>query len=446
MATFRRRPLSEVLGPRGYVRGPFGSALVRGELQDHGIPVYEQQHAITGTREFRYFSDERKLKELSRFQVRPNDLIVSCSGTVGSISVIQPDDPLGIISQALLILRPRTDLVLPEFLFYFLSTREGKHAITQASHGSVQVNIAPRGVVEQIEMPVPSLTEQHAIVDTLGAFDAKIDLNHRMSQILESMARALFKSWFVDFDPVRAKAEGRDLGIPRHLSSLFPAALVDSELGPIPEGWHIEALGSHVTVERGVSYGGAGLGSGDLPMHNLNSVYEGGGYKDGGIKFYAGEYRPRHVAQPGDLIVANTEQGHHRLLIGYAAIVPSRYPNGLFSHHLYRVQALDESPLSSEYLCWLLNSDVMHETVSGYANGTTVNMLPIAGLQRPPVCVPPEDLIRAFTSFVKEIRLRSEVAFRSGITLAAFRDRLLPGLLSGALVVGEVLGQSGGEL
>jgi type I restriction enzyme S subunit len=254
-----------------------------------------------------------------------------------------------------------------------------------------------------------------------------------MSQTLESMARALFKSWFVDFDPVRAKSEGRDPGLPQHLARLFPADFVDSEIGPIPDGWRVEALGSHVTSARGVSYNGSGLASGGMPMHNLNSVYEGGGYKDAGIKFYAGEHRPQHVARPGDLIVANTEQGHHRLLIGYAAIVPDRYPTGLFSHHLYRVQAVDGSPLSSEFLCWLLNSDVMHETVSGYANGTTVNMLPLAALQRTRTCVPPEQLIRAFTAFCRQLRRRSEGAFDSCMALAALRDAQLARLVSGDL-------------
>jgi len=198
MAVFERKPLGEALGERGYIRGPFGSALVRGELLQQGIPVYEQQHAITGTREFRFFIGEDKFKELSRFQVRPHDLIVSCSGTVGRISIIQPGDPMGIISQALLILRPDTKEILPKFLYYFLNTREGQHSLTQASHGSVQTNIAPRAVVEQIGVPVPSLPEQEAIAKVLGALDEKIEMNRGINETLETIALAMFKSWFVD--------------------------------------------------------------------------------------------------------------------------------------------------------------------------------------------------------------------------------------------------------
>ena len=156
-----------------------------------------------------------------------------------------------------------------------------------------------------------------------------------MNQTLEAMASAIFQDWFVNFGPVRAKLEGREPYLPPELWALFPDRLVDSELGEIPEGWGVKALGDCIDVARGLSYKGAGLGSTGIPMHNLNSVYEGGGYKDDGIKYYNGDFQERHVTRPGDLLVTNTEQGHDRLLIGFAAIVPKRFgDNGLFSHHL----------------------------------------------------------------------------------------------------------------
>ena len=97
--------LGEILAEKGYIRGPFGSALKRGEMIDKGIPVYEQQQAIYNTRNFRYFISEKKFNKLKRFQLKTHDLIISCSGTVGRISIINKDDPKGIISQALLTLR-----------------------------------------------------------------------------------------------------------------------------------------------------------------------------------------------------------------------------------------------------------------------------------------------------------------------------------------------------
>jgi type I restriction enzyme, S subunit len=98
--------------------------------------------------------------------------------------------------------------------------------------------------------------EQRAIPPILGTLDDKIELNRRMSETLEGMARALFKSWFVDFDPFRAKADGRTPDLLQPLADLFPARLVDSELGEIPEGWEVETLGHHFDAVKGVSYKG----------------------------------------------------------------------------------------------------------------------------------------------------------------------------------------------
>ena len=87
------------------------------------------------------------------------------------------------------------------------------------------------------------IDEQRAIAHILGTLDDKIELNRRMNETLEAMARALFKSWFVDFDPVRAKAEGRDPGLPKPIADLFPDRFEDSELGEIPEGWEVKTFG-----------------------------------------------------------------------------------------------------------------------------------------------------------------------------------------------------------
>src|SRR6266850_1826166 len=97
--------------------------------------------------------------------------------------------------------------------------------------------------VKAFHVCLPPINEQREIAHVLGALDDKIELNWRMNETLEAMARALFKSWFVDFDPVRAKAEGRDPGLPKPLADLFPARLVDSALGEIPEGWEVGILG-----------------------------------------------------------------------------------------------------------------------------------------------------------------------------------------------------------
>ena len=166
--------LKEILQDKGYIRGPFGSSLKRNELKSTGIPVYEQQHAIYATREFRYYIDEEKYSQMKRFTVKPNDLIISCSGTIGKVDLISEKDPMGIISQALLILRANTDIVLPEYLFYFFKSDYGYNSIISRSMGSVQVNIAKREVIENIKINIPRLKEQEKVVKILTKIYKKI--------------------------------------------------------------------------------------------------------------------------------------------------------------------------------------------------------------------------------------------------------------------------------
>lgn len=176
--------LSDVLLDKGYIRGPFGSALKRGDMKTAGIPVYEQQHAIYNNREFRYYIDEQKFEDMKRFQVKKDDLIISCSGTVGRVSIIDDNDPKGIISQALLLLRVNKNMILPLYLKYYLSSREGYNAIVSRSSGSVQINIAKRNVIEQIPFKLPNIEIQSKIVGILKSIDDKIKLNNEINNNL----------------------------------------------------------------------------------------------------------------------------------------------------------------------------------------------------------------------------------------------------------------------
>ena len=326
------------------------------------------------------------------------------------------------------------------FLMYALTELDISGYLT----GSTMPKLT-QGNMNRIPVPLPPLPEQRAIAHILGTLDDKIELNRRMNETLEGMARALFKSWFVDFDPVRAKMEGRwhpgeSLpGLPAEHYDLFPDRLVPSELGEIPEGWEVRTLGDVIEVTRGLSYSGSGLASSGIPMHNLNSIYEGGGYKEDGIKYYDGDYKSRHLAKAGDVIVANTEQGHDRLLIGYAAMIPVRYgDNGLFSHHLYRVRPKGSSWLTSDFICHLLNTRSMQDVMSGYATGTTVNMLPMDAMALPWVVEPPAQLVTRFTDAAKAARLRRDRLTEGSRNLAALRDALLPKLVSGDVKVKQM--------
>jgi len=188
--------LWRLLTEKGYIRWPFWSALKRWEMKDNWIPVYEQQNAIYNHRNFRYFIDQEKYNTLKRFTVQENDMVISCSWTLGRVTKIKKNDPIWIISQALLILRPDTGIVEPQYLKYFLSSKRWFNSMVSRSSWSVQVNLAKRPVIESIPFLLPPLPEQKNITSVLSSFDDKIELLREQNETLEKIAQTLFKEWF----------------------------------------------------------------------------------------------------------------------------------------------------------------------------------------------------------------------------------------------------------
>lgn len=368
-----------------------------------------------------------------------HDVVLSRRCNPGETAVAPPGLEFA-LGQNLVLLRADGTQLFPPFLRWLVRGPEWWDQIAKFINVGAVFDSLRCADVPNLELKIPPLPEQRAIAGILGALDDKIELNRRMSETLEAIARSIFKSWFVDFDPVRAKRDGRDPeGVPPEVADLFPSEFEDSELGEIPKGWRINTLAEHVTAERGLSYKGAGLcGHGEgRPMHNLNSVYEGGGYKYPGIKFYSGNFKERHLASAGDIIVANTEQGHEHRLIGFPAIIPAIYPEGLFSHHLYRVRLHVQSPLTQHTLYYMLMAPYVREQIIGCANGSTVNMLKSAGLEIPRFVCPPGVLASAFEDLAKPIHQRIEQNIRQAEELEAIRDTLLPRLMSGKLHLPE---------
>jgi type I restriction enzyme S subunit len=215
--------------------------------------------------------------------------------------------------------------------------------------------------------------------------------------------------------------------------------MVESELGLIPEGWEIRALNDEIESIRGLSYKGSGLSDSGIPLHNLNSVLEGGGYKFAGIKYYNGDFKEKHRIFPGDIIVTNTEQGFEYRLIGFPAIVPRVYgEEGIFSHHIFRVRPHPASGLTRSFIYYLLMTDVVRHQIIAYANGTTVNMLSIDGLKFPKFVKPPENFIELFDNIAQPIFDLIESYTEKNANLRSTRDLLLPRLISGKLGVCEL--------
>lgn len=177
-------------------------------------------------------------------RVTPNagDVVFSYETRLGEAAII-PEGLRCCLGRRMGLLRPRAGRVDGRFLLYAYLGPEFQNLLrARTIHGST-VDRIPLIDMPRFSIRIPALPEQRAIAAILGALDDKIDLNRRMNETLEAMARAIFKSWFVDFDPVRAKMEGRaPAGMDAETAALFPSRMVPSELGEVPEGWQLLPL------------------------------------------------------------------------------------------------------------------------------------------------------------------------------------------------------------
>lgn len=402
MAEWSKTQLSDILVDKGYIRGPFGSALKRGDMKENGVPVYEQQHAIYDSRGFRYYIDEQKFVEMKRFQVNTDDLIISCSGTVGKVSIIRDDDPKGIISQALLLLRVDKNKILPLYLKYFFSSRDGYNAIVSRSSGSVQVNIAKRDVIEQIPLMLPKIETQRKIVGVLNSIDKKIDENKRINKNLLEQALAIYKDWFCDY------------------------ALSD---GILPENWKIttiDAISSLVTRGIAPKYDD----SSDQIVLNQKCI------RDHTIDIsLSRRHLPKKINEKwiskGDLLINSTGTG----TLGRVAQVWFEANNMTVDSHVTIVRPKD--PILQSYIgFWGLS----HESEIGaqHTGSTGQTELPRDRVKAMELPLPDEDTLSKFNELV--IPMTSTVISNQeeNARLSQLRDALLPKLMSGELDVSDI--------
>jgi type I restriction enzyme S subunit len=230
--------------------GPFGSQLHASDYVSRGIPSIMPAN-ITGGRvreDGIARITESDAERLSKYLVQEGDIVYSRRGDVEKCALITESENGWLCGTGCLRVRLGEDVVNPLFASYFLSHPESKAWISRHAVGATMPNLNT-GILSDVPFLLPPSAEQEAIAQILGTLDDKIELNEKMNQTLEDIAKAIFKSWFVDFDPVRAKAEGRPTGLPPEISDLFPDDLVDSEIGEIPKGWDVTNVGEITSKE-----------------------------------------------------------------------------------------------------------------------------------------------------------------------------------------------------
>ena len=316
-----------------------------------------------------------------------------------------------------------------EFVYYLL--KANREALKSHASGTTFGELSG-STLKQLRFLFPPLPEQRAIAHILGTLDDKIELNRRMSETLEAMARALFKAWFVDFEPIRAKMEGRwhrgeSLpGLPAHLYDLFPDRLGDSELGEIPEGWELVSLPELIEINppRPLRKGRVAP---YLDMANMPTR----GHAPSGISERTFVSGVRFTN--GDTLVARITPS---LENGKTAFVDFLQDGQVGWGSTEYIVLRPKPPLPEEFAYCLARSETFRDFAIQNMTGTSgrqrvqVDSLLHFRLPRVPAAV-----AEVFGSMVKPLFARSSAAVRESHTLAALRDALLPKLISGELRV-----------
>jgi type I restriction enzyme S subunit len=291
-----------------------------------------------------------------------------------------------------------------------------------------------RSAVYVLDLKVPPLPEQRAIAHILGTLDDKIELNQRMNETLEAMARAIFKSWFVDFDPVCAKAEGRDPGLPAHLAALFPDRFEASELSEIPKGWRVVPLPEVIDVNPTRA-----LRKGDVaPYLDMANMPTRGHSPDAVIErpFSSGM---RFVN--GDTLVARITPC---LENGKTAYVDFLLDGQIGWGSTEYIVLRPKSPLPTEFAyCLARSAGFRYFAIQSMTGSSGRQRVPAESLSHFLVVSPAKHVAELFGQLIKPLFARASAATDEARTLATLRDTLLPKLISGELRVGNDEGKPG---
>lgn len=410
---------------------PSGDAFV-----PHGIPFVNAGHLVGGRIDWRgmdYITPERfELLRGARFL--PGDVLFCLRGTLGKLARVEVGAPTGTIASSLAVVRARNNCDA-RFLYYVLSSPLGQGLAKELDNGSAQPNISVAALAE-VEVPLPPLPSQRAIAAVLGALDDKIDINRRLNETLEETARALFKSWFVDFDPVRAKAQGRQpFGMDAATAALFPDRFEVSELGEAPSGWPIVRVGDLVTLQRGTTYSGTLVGLPGPALLGLGSIVEGGGFREGHYKTYGGECPPKLMLFPGDLYVALKGATKDGSMVGSVARVPPTVRSGRLTQDTVKLEFSSPRPGLLAYVYRLLLTPAYRAYCAGRITGSAQVGLSRDDFLAYPGALPPDALLARFGEVETSLAQRTYAANAESKALAELRDYLLPKLLSGEVRV-----------
>ena len=418
--------------------GPFGTQLHAHDYVEGGVPVVPTEAIRNRQIDHSVLPKvaSGKAEELARHRLERGDILFARRGVqaTGHIGCVREAEEGFLCGTGAIRLRVKKigSSVNPDFLSHVLANPASVEWFKFHAIGATMPNLN-EGIIRSFPLQIPPMPEQRAIAHILGTLDDKIELNRRMNETLEAMARALFKSWFVDFDPVRAKADGRDTGLPKHIADLFPDSFEDSELGEIPRGWAVTTVGKVADVMDCLHSKKPERRKAGRPLLQLGNIRENG-LIDMHERYLIDEidYRywvSRMEASPGDCVITNVGR------VGAAAQMPVGQKAAL-GRNMTGLRCKPGFPFPTVLIECLLSEFMKNEIQLKMDTGTILDALNVRNIPRLRFVCPKTVLIlECFEQKVRPIRAQMESRLAESRTLASLRDRLLPKLISGELRV-----------
>jgi type I restriction enzyme S subunit len=403
------RVRNEELGPEGipFVRGgDIGDGWINTSTVDHIRP--ELAHRVRA-----------KL-------AGPGDVAFITKGTVGRAGRLRTGQPQVVFAPQVAYWRVvNRDALDPVFAFYLIRSHAFQAALDGVkTHGAMVADYVSISQQQDFRLRIPSIDSQRAIAHILGTLDDKNELDRRMNETLEAMARALFKSWFVAFDPVRAKVEGRDPGLPKPIADLFPDRFEDSGLGDIPAGWKVGTLADFAELNPEVWAKDAAPD--EIEYVDLANTKWGKIEATQRYLWKDAPSRAQRVLRPGDTIVGTVRPGN-----GSFYLVAAEGLTGSTGFAVLRPR----KAIYEQYIYLAATSSDNIDRLSHLADGAAYPAVrPHVALATQTV-LPGDSMIECFARAGKPLMERMAENERESLTLAALRDTLLPKLISGELRV-----------
>lgn len=384
-----------------------------GDFTDSGVPVISAIHIKRGKivweeRE-RFVTRDMFLKWM-KDPLKKGDVLLTSEAPLGEVALVPSDEDL-VLSQRLFALRTKSRFLDSRYLMYFFQSSLGQEELKGRSSGSTVIGIRQAELVN-ITVPCPPIAQQRVVGEVLATLDSKISANEGLSKTLESIAQTIFKSWFIDFDPVKAKMAGeKPAGMDAATAALFPDSLQESEVGLIPSGWQVQHLGDLVTPKKGKTITKATCVDGEVPV-------------------VAGGLQPAYFHNTANALQPVITVSASGANAGYVRL------------YLKDIWASDCSYINSEITqtvhFWYLFLSRNQEFIYGMQQGAAQPHIYPSDLMRLKLSYPNLiDLVIKFEEAATPLFLEIGALERENESLKSLRDSLLPRLISGELQIPE---------